>query len=153
KAITWFRGGVSGRARDFNWHNVFGVWMGVPLFIVVLTAVPMSYTWGTDLVYKLTGSEPPRSGEKGGIARKGAARGAPGKNRESPGEPASAAGMETRGLNQLWDRAERQVAGWRSIALRLPESPRRPVVFTIDTGDGGQPQKRATLTLDRTTAG
>jgi uncharacterized iron-regulated membrane protein len=36
--------------------------------------------------------------------------------------------------------------------MRLPESARRPVVFTIDTGDGGQPQKRATLTLDRTTA-
>ena len=36
--------------------------------------------------------------------------------------------------------------------MRLPESPRRPVVFTIDTGDGGQPQKRATLTLDRATA-
>ena len=36
--------------------------------------------------------------------------------------------------------------------MRLPESARRPVVFTIDTGDGGQPQKRATLTLDRATA-
>ena len=36
--------------------------------------------------------------------------------------------------------------------MRLPGSARRPVVFTIDTGDGGQPQKRATLTLDRATA-
>jgi len=56
------------------------------------------------------------------------------------------------GLNRLWNRAETQEPAWQSIAMRLPESARRPVVFTIDTGDGGQPQKRATLTLDRATA-
>jgi uncharacterized iron-regulated membrane protein len=57
------------------------------------------------------------------------------------------------GLNQLWARAESEVPGWRSIAMRLPESARRPVTFSIDTGDGGQPQKRATLTLDRAGSG
>ena len=36
--------------------------------------------------------------------------------------------------------------------MRLPDSPRRPVTFTIDTGDGGQPQKRSTLTVDRAAA-
>src|SRR5262249_46977871 len=51
-----------------------------------------------------------------------------------------------------WERAESQQPGWRSIGMRLPDSPRRPVSFTIDTGDGGQPQKRSTLTLDRATA-
>ena len=140
-AIMWFRGGVSGRARDFNWHNVFGFWMGVPLFIVVASAVPISYVWGTNLIYKATGTQaPPR---------------ADGNRAVSPRrDPASAAPKpELAGLNQLWDPAERQVAGWRSIAMPLPESPRGPVVFTIDTGDGGQPQKRATLTLDRATGG
>ena len=29
RAVTAFRGGLSGRARDFNWHNVIG--SGVPL--------------------------------------------------------------------------------------------------------------------------
>jgi uncharacterized iron-regulated membrane protein len=128
--ITWFRKGVTGKARDFNWHNVFGIWLTVPLFFVVLTAVPISYTWGTDLIYRITGSEPPF---------------AAGGNRASV--PSGSA--ELAGLNQLWTRAESQVSGWQSIAMRLPDSPRGRVSFLIDAGDGGQPQKRSTFTVNR----
>jgi uncharacterized iron-regulated membrane protein len=35
--------------------------------------------------------------------------------------------------------------------MRLPAVPAAPVAFTIDEGDGGQPQKRSTLTLDAST--
>jgi uncharacterized iron-regulated membrane protein len=45
--------------------------------------------------------------------------------------------------------AERQVPGWRTINMRVPTSDRAPVVFAIDKGDGGQPQHRSTLTLER----
>jgi uncharacterized iron-regulated membrane protein len=62
------------------------------------------------------------------------------------------ASLDLSGLNQLWTRAESQTPGWRSIGMRIPEGRARPVTFTIDKGDGGQPQKRATLTLDRGTA-
>lgn len=41
RTVTLFGGKVRGKARDFNWHNVIGFWSAVPLFIVVLTAVPM----------------------------------------------------------------------------------------------------------------
>ena len=54
-------------------------------------------------------------------------------------------------MNALWSRAEQQVAGWRTINVRVPESDRAPVVFAIDKGDGGQPHLRSTLTLDRAT--
>jgi len=33
--------------------------------------------------------------------------------------------------------------------VRIPQSPGAPVAFAIDRGDGGQPQLRSTLTLDR----
>ena len=52
----------------------------------------------------------------------------------------------------LWARAEQQVPGWRSISFRLPTGAEAPLVFTIDEGTGGQPQKRATLTLNPSTA-
>jgi uncharacterized iron-regulated membrane protein len=151
--ITWFRRGISGKARDFNWHNVFGIWSAVPLFFVVLTAVPMSYTWGNDLIYKITGTEPPAAGRGrpggaypgGGEGRGGRING--GRGAESPGSALAPAAWA--GLNQLCARAESQAPGWRSIAIRLPDSARRPVTFSIDMGDGGQPQKRTTLTLDR----
>lgn len=55
------------------------------------------------------------------------------------------------GVDELWARAERQVDGWKSISMRLPAATAAPVTFTIDQGDGGQPQKRSTLTLDAST--
>ena len=55
------------------------------------------------------------------------------------------------GLNALWTVAEKQVPGWRTINVRIPASDRAPVVFAIDKGDGGQPQHRSTLTLNRAT--
>lgn len=49
------------------------------------------------------------------------------------------------GLDQLWARAEQQASGWQSISLRLPNSPDAPATFTIDHGDGGQPQNARSL--------
>ena len=47
----WFRGGLAGRARDWNWHNVIGFWCATPLFLIVLTGVVMSYPWANDLLW------------------------------------------------------------------------------------------------------
>jgi len=52
-------------------------------------------------------------------------------------------------LDNLLPKAEQQVAGWRSINLRISTAADAPVVFTIDRGYAGQPQKRGTLTLNR----
>src|ERR1041384_4451168 len=57
--VTWFRRGLPSKARDFNWHNVIGFWSAVPLFIVVLSAVVISYTWAGNLVYRIVGETPP----------------------------------------------------------------------------------------------
>jgi uncharacterized iron-regulated membrane protein len=42
-----------------------------------------------------------------------------------------------------------RVPDWQTISVPLRSSPR--VALALDSGDGGQPQKRATLTLDRQT--
>jgi uncharacterized iron-regulated membrane protein len=132
RAILWFRRGATGKARDFNWHNVFGVWALIPLAFVVATAVPISYTWGTNLLYGITGTEPPAA----------------------PARPAAAptrnALDQTASLDRLWSRAEQQVTGWKSITARVAVSG-EPVAFTIDKGNAGQPQHRSTLTLDPAT--
>ena len=39
RAVTLFKRRLSGRARDFNWHNVIGFWCAVPLFFVVISAM------------------------------------------------------------------------------------------------------------------
>lgn len=140
RSVVWFRRGLPGKARDFNWHNVIGFWTVIPLFIVVLSAVVISYTWASNLVYRVVGEAPP----------------AP----RSPVQPPSALSTQTEttndplmwdGLDQMWTRAEQQVPGWQSISLRLPTTKDAPLAFTIDTGNGGQPHKRGTLTIDRNT--
>ena len=60
---------ATGKARDFNWHNVIGVWSAVPLFIVVVSALPISFPWANALVYRAVGEEPPAArGREGGRA-------------------------------------------------------------------------------------
>jgi len=135
RPITWFRPASSGKARDFNWHNVFGIWALIPLFLVVLTALPMSYPWANDLVYRMTGSEPPQP--------------PPARTRsESPRRPQPAVAVD---LNPLWSHAATHVPGWTSITAPLTPAGRGPLTFTIDSGNGGQPQKRSTLSLDPAT--
>jgi uncharacterized iron-regulated membrane protein len=62
RAVLFFARHATGRARDFNWHHVIGIWSAVPLFIVVLSAVPMSFQWANGLVYGLAGESAPTAG-------------------------------------------------------------------------------------------
>jgi uncharacterized iron-regulated membrane protein len=199
--VTWFRHGLQGKARDFNWHNVIGFWSAVPLFTVVLSATVISYPWASSLVYHLVGEVPPPQGAlagQSGSARQASSTGRlqrsqnpypegelprrseaaprgvegqqsqgqslgrePGARRDRPGRlggpsssgplPGPPTDLNLEGFDRLWSRAEEQVGGWRSISLRLPGSANVPLSFTIDQGNGGQPQKRAQLTLSRTT--
>jgi len=152
RAVAFFRRGLSGRARDFNWHHVIGIWCALPLFIVVLSGVVMSYPWANNLVYRLTGSEMPLQDN----ARRGSGPARPraeGRRRNENGRDAGASqsAASIGGLNEPWKRAEQQVPGWQSITLRLPQGSRGPLAFTIDTGSGGRPDQRSQLTLDRRT--
>jgi uncharacterized iron-regulated membrane protein len=167
RPVVFFTGRLRGKARDFNWHNVIGAWSAIPLFIVVLTALPISFPWANNLVYRAAGEQPPAVGRggreggprAGGPGREGGPREGRGRVAERPESQGSQVGERVRAatrpslddLARLWDVAERQVPGWRTINLRVPTSDDAPVVFAIDRGDGGQPQLRSTLTLDRAT--
>ena len=129
-----------GKARDFNWHNVFGSWCAIPLFIIVLSALPISFGWFNALVYRAVGETPPPAA---------ATRPERAADRQSP-PPARTVGPAS-SLEQLWTVAQAQASGWRTVSLRLPAAG-GPAVFTIDKGDGGQPHLRSTLTLDLRTA-
>jgi uncharacterized iron-regulated membrane protein len=141
KKVLWFRRGLASKARDFNWHNVMGFWSAVPLFIVVLSAVVISYTWAGNLVYRVVGENPPQQ-----------------QRPLAPAQPPASQSQQTggtesvlNGLNGMWNRAEQQVSDWQIITLRLPTTNDAPLTFTIDQGNGGQPQKRGTLTFDKKT--
>jgi uncharacterized iron-regulated membrane protein len=161
RSVTLFRRGLRAKARDFNWHNVIGFWSFVPLAVVVASATVISYPWASNLVYRLAGEEPPAQSGPGGPPA-GAAAGAGGPRAEGgsrEGGPRGegregARGGDERllaGVDPLLATARQKVDGWRTISLAMPKDADAPVVFNIDRGSGGQPQKRASLTLDRAT--
>jgi uncharacterized iron-regulated membrane protein len=149
RSVVWFRRGLPGKARDFNWHNTIGFWSAVPLAAIVAGGVVISYPWATALVYRVYREEPPAPGG-GALARGGGPGGRPRAGvehgRHEPHTPVALVSLET-----LVAKAEAQMPEWRSISVALPAADAQRVTLTLDAGDGGQPHKRATLTLDRKT--
>jgi uncharacterized iron-regulated membrane protein len=166
---VWFRRGLTPKARDFNWHHVFGFWSAVPLLVVVSTAVVMSYPWANGMLYRAMGEEPPAQGQRGGGRGRGAGpaagREARGARAEGPRDIAGAAGarddrsgsdaavspVAVVALDAAVDRAKAIDADWQILTFRLPESDGAALTATVDRGDGGEPQRRGTLTLDAAT--
>jgi uncharacterized iron-regulated membrane protein len=130
---------TTAKARDFNWHHVFGIWSAIPLAVVVATATVFSYPWANDLVYRLAGEQPPRAG--------GPARG----QAEAAVVVPDGTAIDRLGYDALLARAAAH-GDWRTLTLNIPTSPDAPTVrIGIDEGNGGQPQRRHTLTLDAST--
>jgi uncharacterized iron-regulated membrane protein len=124
RAVLLFRGGLSGKARDFNWHNVIGIWSAIPLVFVILGAVVISYPWATDLVYRAAGETPPARPESGG-GPPGAKKGRP---EEGPAEgrgerrKGSPEGMRHEDGGAEGRRGELRSAEGRGAGSRGPES-------------------------------
>ncbi len=134
--VTLFRRGLSGRPRDFNWHNTVGFWCALPLAVIVTSGVVMSYRWANDLAYRAAGDTPP-------VQIAGAPRG---------DQPRGAARVPSiAGLNPAFAAAEQRVAGWTTVTAQLPLESDKRITFSLDAGAGGQPQLRSQLVLDRAT--
>jgi len=139
---------TSGKARDFNWHHVFGIWSALPLAIVVASSVVFSYPWANNLVYRSVGEEPPVRSARG--SPDGASRRAiPGGVEASHGPTTAAARLS---YDALLAKAAERAGNWRTITLQLPSSDADTTLrFSIDQGNGGQPQRRQSITLDAST--
>ena len=141
RQVLWFRRGLSGRARNFNWHSVIGFWAAVPLAIIVASGATISYQWAGNLVYRLAGEAPPSQSSP------------------QPLEPVAVDDLSVTEaprtplveLQALAKKAMAEAPAWRTITIRLPESIQDPVSVTVDRGTGRQPSKREDLLFDRAT--
>lgn len=136
KPVMWFRRGISGKARDFNWHNTIGFWTSLVLIVLTLTGIVISYQWAGNLVYTLTGNEVPAPQQQA----------APG-----GGQQGEQAYVWPENLGPAWTAATRQSPTWKSISLKLPIA-KDAAVFTIDEGIYWNIFGRSTLTVDMATA-
>ncbi len=128
-----FVGGLRGRARDWNWHNVLGIWCAAPLLVIALTGVVMSFPWANTLLFRLSGSNPPVQGRRRGDARPHAHHGVIGS------EP---------NYDRLLAISKTIDPNWRTITLNTVGDANSPVQVSVDTGTGGQPQKRTQYLLN-----
>jgi uncharacterized iron-regulated membrane protein len=129
--ILWFRRTRSGKARDFNWHNVIGFWTSSALIVLTLTGAIISYQWAGNLLYTVTGNEIPP-----------AAPNAPNNQTEQPF-------ALPENLNDLFTKAETFTV-WKSLSLRLPIA-KDAAVFTVDEGIYWNMFGRSSLTFDTNT--
>lgn len=133
-----FRGNLpSAKARDYNWHHVFGIWALIPLLAVVISGVVISYPWAASLVERAYGDGPAAL-----------AVSADGDDADASGQNMAASGP-TAELQAMLEAARQVDPDWRTIAIALPETPRAPLVeLTIDTGNGAQFDRKRLLTFD-----
>lgn len=131
RAVILFNPRLRDRARNWNWHNVFGFWSALSLLCIILTGLIMSYGWASNLLFTLTGNEPPPQRQGGG-----------GKREAAPAVPSLT------GLEPLLAQARQQNPGWTTLSLRLPEKPGEPFPLMVDRGGRGQVQLRTMLNLD-----
>jgi uncharacterized iron-regulated membrane protein len=137
-----FRRGLEGRAREWNWHNVIGIWTVIPLFFIVLTGVIMSYPWASNLLYRATGTQPPANGwrgDRGGHVN--------GPNHAAP--ELSARQFQYRTLDDLAQVAKQQIPEWKSITIAVPAVQDRTLDVSIDKSIGGQPEQASQLVMNR----
>ena len=126
--VLLFRRGLRSKARDFNWHNVIGIWSWVPLVLIIFSGVVISYPLAGKMIDRVAGTDLP-----------GGAR------RTAPADGAATAGPV--GLDALVARAKEQDRSWQQITLTLAPGKTGNWTFSVDRGNGGQPQNRAQLIL------
>ena len=171
---------LRGKPRAWNWHNTAGFWSASILLCITLTGFVMSYQWGSDLIYTLTGSIPPPRPPgfaEGRPAVSDNRRNAPaprvadappeaGTRRSSrpEGRPAMARQERTGESNEpgptpqraslgaLFAAAAQQAPHWRSMTLRLPQRGATQLTILLEEATSPHPYPRSTLTLDAATA-
>lgn len=147
KSRLFFRSAAQGRAREWNWHHVIGIWTAIPLFFIVLTGVIISFPWASDLLYTMTGSQPPAGGWQGergprGNGNRGAQHGPVSFSRNS-------AANDFRSIDQAIEIAKQQAPAWKSITVTVPQPQDRVINLSIDASHGGQPDQASQLVVNR----
>jgi uncharacterized iron-regulated membrane protein len=145
----WFVSGARGKARDWNWHNVFGFWSLPVLLVLVASGVVLSYGWANRLVFRLAGEEPPTQG--GAPRPPGATPGAGTTPRTPSDTPKLRVGELVQRLQAAYPRSEQLTLRF-SPPLALAGADFRPAAPTLtvalrSSGDW-PPFALSTLTVD-----
>ncbi|WP_411816444.1 PepSY-associated TM helix domain-containing protein [Hyphococcus sp. DH-69] len=117
----------TGKARDYNWHHVFSIWMLVPIIAMAMTATIFYYPWANKILFAAYGEEPQ------------AGRGAP----PTPVElPDFNMGNEPLSIEERMQRAASFNPNWKRISFPAQSAFDEPIFFSVDTGNGARYQNK-----------
>jgi uncharacterized iron-regulated membrane protein len=145
KSIAVLNWRFYGQARDFSWHNSIGLWCAPVLIVLTLTAVPISFRWGGNLIHRLVSEEPPAQAAPGSAL--------PVMELTPPTPDARLPGIDTIIAN-----VQREFPRWEQINLRTGAWPRGgrpsaapkpagPQSITVTIRESGAWPRTATTTL------
>lgn len=128
KPIVLFQRQLKGRAREWNWHNVLGIWFALPLLLISGTGLVIAYPWASGLLFRAVGESPPPPQPKGP-------------------PPAALVWVDSMaGWNAAYAHAEALSTGWQSIQFQYPSG--KKAVFHVSDSHRGRPDLRQTVTVD-----
>lgn len=127
RSVTLVRASLKGRAREWNLHNVAGIWFALPLLAISLTGTIMAYGWANDALYRAAGSPLPKAGE----------------------ERTAGGAVDLALVDALTPTAKAQDPAWQLMLIRLPKVADKNMSVTIDDTLSTRPQYRNLLTLSR----
>ena len=139
------RRGVTGRAREWNLHNVIGIWALLPLLLIVITGVVQSYPQIVGLLYRTPGG----SSAPGSFKRQGPPFAQNGRGHRSSGNNDSDADYGP--LNRIAAAAAQQDLQWKTVTIPVSSNRDRALVVSVDRSPGGMPEKVSRLTFDEHT--
>ncbi|MDE2982887.1 MAG: PepSY-associated TM helix domain-containing protein [Gemmatimonadota bacterium] len=143
------RRGARGAKRDFNWHQVVGIWSVLPLAVIAATGVASSYPAVGDRVYPAVGNVVPAGAWPAGSASEGA--GIEGAEVETAAIAGDARRPPDPDLRAALATAEAWAPEWRTLILNMPRPTDPEVRVEVRGGRAGQPHRTGLLTLDAAT--
>ena len=170
---------LRGKPRDWNWHNVAGIWLMLPLLVITLTGTIIGYSWASGLLFRAVGEAPPAprgEGPRGGGGGEGQRPGGVANGRRPGGDRGDRRPdgggvprpLNVEGLDDAWATAEKAAGkGWTSMTLQLAGGRRGGgggrdggedgggrggLSFAVAYGDPAVPTNRVTFTVDRESA-
>lgn len=127
---------LSGKARDFNWHHALGLWSFVPLFVIALSGVFMSYAWPQRWVDLAVGA---------------GAGGGPSSRAASPPPAEAPPAIALASLDRMLALATSKRPDWVTAVVAVPAGRDRTVTVALASGNTIRPDLKTTVTLDRGT--
>lgn len=118
----------STQARDYQWHNTFGIYMAPILIVVIFTAFFFSFKWPGETLKSYVSSETKALPQAQAL-----------KSEELP---------QQLSIQALFNKLDSTNPDWQSMSFSLSKTPQSIQTFDVDMGNGGEPQKRKTVLLN-----